>query len=120
MTDNRESRDFIIDILAQINKIKKFTLGVTFEEFSNNDEKIYAVIHCLAIIGEAANKITKPVQRRYKNIKWREMTSMRNILIHYYYGANEKVIWKTIKNDIPELEKQVSTMLIDFPIEKQD
>jgi uncharacterized protein with HEPN domain len=32
---------------------------------------------------------------------------MRNKLIHDYFGVNKKVVWKTVKEDLPTLKKQI-------------
>lgn len=114
MNGERQVIDFINDILNQIEKSKKFLKGVTYEQFIINDEKLYAVIHCLAIMGEAANKIPKSVQKTYNYIKWKEIITMRNILIHYYYGADEMIIWKTVVNDLPDLEEQILKLRKDL------
>ena len=73
-------------------------------------KKLFAVIRCLEIIGEAANRIPKDIQDTNKDIIWEEIIGMRNILIHYYYGADDEVIWKTIKQDIPKLYKNISVL----------
>jgi uncharacterized protein with HEPN domain len=31
---------------------------------------------------------------------------MRDKLIHDYFGVNQKVVWKTVKEDLPALKKQ--------------
>lgn len=36
---------------------------------------------------------------------------MRNILIHRYFGTSEKVLWLTIEQDLPILEKQMEAIL---------
>ena len=107
MKVERKIDDLINDILNQITKIKKYISGISYEELVQNNEKLDAIIYCLAVIGEAANKIPKEVQIHHKDIKWRKIISMRNILVHYYYGADDMVIWKTINNDLPDLENQI-------------
>jgi uncharacterized protein with HEPN domain len=32
---------------------------------------------------------------------------MRDILIHQYFGVDLKIVWKTIKKDIPELKNEI-------------
>ena len=35
------------------------------------------------------------------------MTGMRDKLIHDYAGVDANVVWKTIKDDLPELKGQI-------------
>ena len=32
---------------------------------------------------------------------------MRNIMIHEYFGIDYKIVWKTIKIEIPKLKKDI-------------
>ena len=48
--------------------------------------------------------ISENLKQSYYDIPWREMAGMRDKLIHDYLGVDVKVIWETIKNDIPILE----------------
>ena len=52
-------RDYLVDILDAIAKIESFVAGVDFASFQANDEKVYAVIRALEIIGEAAKSIPR-------------------------------------------------------------
>ena len=32
---------------------------------------------------------------------------MRDIIIHEYFGVNLERVWKTVKDDLPELKKKI-------------
>lgn len=79
--------------------------GMTFEQFSQDDKTAYAVVRALEIIGEATKKIPDAVRDQYPQIPWREMAGMRDKLIHDYFGVNLGVVWKTVQEDLPLLQK---------------
>jgi uncharacterized protein with HEPN domain len=57
MTSPREKRnagEYLSDMRDAIRAAREFSRDVTFEEFRNNREKQFAVIHALEIVGEAA------------------------------------------------------------------
>lgn len=65
------------------------------------------------MIGEASKHIPESVRTKYSAIPWNEMTGIRNMLIHEYFGVDIKIIWSTVKKDLPSLKKQ----LILIPLE---
>jgi uncharacterized protein with HEPN domain len=93
------------DIIDCIGKIKKYTSGITFDQFCKDDQVIDAVIRNLEIIGEAAAHIPLEVQEKYPDLAWLEMRGMRNIVVHEYFGVSLPIIWQTIKKDLNPLEK---------------
>lgn len=73
---------YIHDILEAIRRIEKYLKGMTFEEFSEDDKTLDAVVRNFAIIGEAAKRVPAIVWRRYPEIAWKRMSGMRDKVIH--------------------------------------
>ncbi len=103
MSDERLIKDYLIDILESIQDITDFTKGMTIDQFSVDRKTVKAVIRCLEVIGEAANKIPNDVREKYSEVPWTEIIGMRNRLIHEYFGVDVHIIWQTIQEDIKPL-----------------
>lgn len=88
----RDIKLYLIDIKDAIEKIQKYTKSVDFKKFSNNNEKIDAVIRNFEIIGEAAKYISDEIKNDYDEIDWTDITGMRNILTHEYFGVDLNII----------------------------
>jgi uncharacterized protein with HEPN domain len=58
----REPFLLIQDRLESIQKIKSYTLGMTWQDFQNDDKTIDAVIRNFEIIGEAANRVPDDIK----------------------------------------------------------
>lgn len=106
---------FINHILDAITAIEKFTQEVSYEEFVENKEKHSAVIRQFEIIGEAINQLEKSFKEKNKslkdfNIPIEAIVEMRNILIHEYFGVDLELVWDTIKEDLPNLKKQLGVL----------
>lgn len=95
---------FIEDILESINKIEKYTKGLSFEGFEQSNLIIDAVIRNLEVIGEAANKIPESIRKDHSEIPWRKMIDFRNILIHEYFGVDLSIVWIVATQNIIELK----------------
>ncbi|MCX6718732.1 MAG: DUF86 domain-containing protein [Candidatus Staskawiczbacteria bacterium] len=117
-SSKREYKDYILDIYNSIEEIEKFVEGFSFEEFQNDKKTIYAVVRAIEIIGEATKNVPTSIKKINSEIKWAKVKGMRNKLIHEYFGVNIKVVWKTIKEDIPELKEKMAGLLKELKINK--
>ena len=107
MKDNIGDIAKIQHILDAIAEIQVYTKEATFHTFLQNSMMHSACIRQLEIIGEAASRLSDELRRETKNIVWREIIGLRNILIHDYFGVDLNIIWEIIKNDIPKLKTQI-------------
>jgi len=101
----KEYLDYIEDIINSIKNIENFTEGMDFEIFEKDEKTSHAVIRALEIIGEAARNIPEEIRKKYPKVPLRDAVGMRDKLIHEYFGVNKKVVWNTIKNDLPILKE---------------
>ena len=70
-----------------------------------------ALIRLVEIIGEAAGRVSQAGQAQYNEIPWREVTGMRNRLIHGYDSVDLGVLWDTVELDLPPLISQLEKIL---------
>ena len=99
------------DILACIEKIQRYTAGLTLDQFRSNQMIADAVIRNFEIIGEAAGYIPETIQDKYPELAWLEMRGMRNIMIHEYFGVSLPIIWRTITHDLGPLAEGLKNLL---------
>lgn len=88
----RDWQDRIRDILDAIAEIQKFTHGMAYEVFCEDDKSIRAVEMNFIIIGEAANQIPEEIEEKYPEIPWSLMRAMRNRIVHAYFNVDEKLM----------------------------
>jgi uncharacterized protein with HEPN domain len=107
----RDYTDALHDMLIAMSKAETFVADVSYDLFVNNDEKVFAVIRALEIVGEAARSVPEDVRARYPEAPWREITGMRDKLIHRYYGVDLRRVWETVQEDLPRLKVIVTRIL---------
>lgn len=75
---------------------------------------MYAVVRCIEVIGEAAQKVPKSIREKYPSIPWTKMAGMRNKMIHEYFGVDVRILWETVREDIPSLKLLIQEVVEDF------
>ena len=111
MKNQRDYLDYLNDIYDSINKGITFIGEMTFEEFSKDEKTQFALIRVIEVIGEASKKIPTEIKDQSKEIPWREIGGMRDLLIHDYFGINIQVVWETAKKDLPELKEKIQKLI---------
>ena len=66
-------------------------------------------------LGEAANQLTDDFKAAHPDIPWRDMTDMRNFIVHAYFDTDLDTMWKTVQEDLPALITQLEAILSDDP-----
>ncbi len=111
----RNQRLYLQDILAAIESIEAFVAGMDLEAFQADDKTASAVIRKFEIIGEAVRNVPEDIRTAYSEVAWKEMAGMRDRLIHFYMGVNYRLIWQTIKNDLPLTKAHIRQILKENP-----
>jgi uncharacterized protein with HEPN domain len=87
------------------------TEGKTRADLDEDRQLNLALVRLLEIIGEAATRIPKEDQARYKDISWPEIVSLRNRLIHGYDTVDFDILWQILKRDLPRLIESLRKIL---------
>lgn len=107
----RDYRLYIDDIIAAMEKIRTYSKEMSFEDFSADEKVVDATIRNFEVIGEAVKHLPSKLKKRYPNIPWKTMAGMRDKLIHEYFGVNKRVLWRTIKEELPPIEPLIRDVL---------
>jgi uncharacterized protein with HEPN domain len=109
------SRDklYIRHILMAIDKIIEYT-AVGYDDFLTHSHWQDAVIRQLEIIGEATKHISTELRDLHKEVPWRRIAGLRDVLVHDYMGVDLNAVWQITQKEIPELESHVRAILDDL------
>ncbi|MDE3089798.1 MAG: DUF86 domain-containing protein [Chloroflexota bacterium] len=110
MSDRRD-RDYIGDIRDAIERIQRYTNGMSREQFEEDEKTQDAVIRNLEVIGEAAKGVSTSARRENLSIPWKDLAGVRDKLIHHYFGVNLAIVWKIIHDDLATLQSQLEEIL---------
>lgn len=105
--------DYLQHILEAIGHIQDYTTDMDLAAFLADRKTSDAVIRNLEVIGEACNNISKnhpDFALQHANVPWGFAYEMRNALAHGYFTVDLAIVWQTVQNDLPSLQKQVTAL----------
>lgn len=86
------------------------------EALQKNQQVQDAIVRNIEIIGEAVNKIHNLAPdfiNRHPELPWARMRGMRNVVLHEYFFVDLKIVWTTVKDDLPRLKQQIDGLLVE-------
>jgi len=104
---NKDPKIFLEHILQCIELIEEYVEGITKQQFLKSVQLQDSIIRRIEIMGEAVKNIPKRVKDRYPDIAWKEISGMRDILIHEYFGVDLGLTWRVATKDIRRLKKSI-------------
>jgi len=104
LEDMRRAADFLV----------KMTAGRSREDYRTDELFRSAIERKFEIIGEALNRIHKADAILATRITaYRQIISLRNILIHGYDIVDDELIWNIVEVNLPDLKQQIDQILAE-------
>jgi uncharacterized protein with HEPN domain len=107
---DRRLIDYLGHILSAIERIRRYTAGMSEQSFLRNELVQDAVIRNLEIIGEASRKIMTGFPNfcaAHPDIPFASAYQMRNAIAHGYFATDFEIVWRTLLNDLPGFEAKL-------------
>ena len=104
-------RRWLDDMRHHIAMAERFTTGIGYETFKDDDRTVYAVTRCLEIVSEASRRLPDALKARHPSIAWREMAAAGNIYRHEYEDVAASRVWRTVTLSLPLLRAVVEREL---------
>jgi len=82
-------------------------LGLSFEDFEENNLITDAVVRNIEIIGEAAKNVPAEIQNQFTDIPWQKLRGIRNRIVHDYFEVDRTIIWYIVTNELTPLKKSL-------------
>ena len=103
-------------MLRHIRAVLSYCEGVgSLEEFEADPMRTDAAVFNLMQLGELAkDALSDEAKAQIRTIPWQQIYGMRNRIVHGYAGVSMQIIWDTIHDDLPELQKEFEELLADI------
>lgn len=118
MSGARDAGAPLEDMIDACERILLFTAGLTDAEVTSEDSPVWgAVLHHLAVAGEAAKRVPPAIQRRRPAVDWRRIAGMRDKVIHCYFGIEKQLVIRAVRESIPGVLPQLRSLLRELDAE---
>jgi uncharacterized protein with HEPN domain len=87
--------------------------GQTIDDLEEDEIRTLALVRLLEIVGEAANGVSHEVQASYPDIRWAEIISLRNRLIHGYFFIDFGIVWRITTENLPPPVERLQELVAD-------
>lgn len=92
-------------------KARQFISGRTRADLDSDEMLTLSLTRLLEILGEAAKAVPDEIKQQRPDIPWRQISGMRNRLIHGYYHVDLDIVWAIVTQDLPPLVEALQELL---------
>jgi len=82
------------DIVREAELADQFVMGMTYDQFVGDEKTVHAV-----------------VRARHTDVPWRNITGMRDRLIHSYREVNYRIVWGAVRDELPKIRPVLENLI---------
>ena len=83
----------------------------SFDRFVTESVFRNACCMCILQIGELCKVVSDDIRNEESQIPWRQWCGVRDVFAHQYSNLDYESAWETVQEDLPELKKEISSIL---------
>jgi uncharacterized protein with HEPN domain len=106
--------DYLEHILEALERIQRYTVGKSADEFLTSTLLQDGVLRNLAIIGEVTHRLQLDAPEfalMHTEIPFAKIYATRNRITHAYEEVDMGILWNLVLNDVPALQPKIVTTL---------
>lgn len=89
---SRDSELYLRDIAEACAQIRAWTAGMDATSFRADARTTAAVERNLLVIGEAAKHIPESLRAKAREVNWRKVCGLRDVLAHAYFSVDADIL----------------------------
>ena len=103
MNNTKNDSYYVEKILTDLNFIKQHMTGVTKKELSENEILLDSMMFRLIQLSENSKKLSDKYIESHPYIPWKDISGLRNRIVHDYGNVGLEIVYVTLSADIPAL-----------------
>ena len=105
--DDKYYRDKLVE---DVDFIIEHMENQTKESLETNPVLLDSMMFRLIQVSENARSLSDDFKEKYNGIPWMAIYGLRNRIVHDYGNVDLKIIFDTLKNDVPEVAKMLESI----------
>jgi uncharacterized protein with HEPN domain len=103
----------LYDMFQNIVAARRFTRYMSQSDFVSDERSVYAVAYALLMMSRASIRASHVQRSREldRAIPWDTIRTVSRRLSHFYQSIDAKVLWRTVREDLPPIETELRRIL---------
>jgi uncharacterized protein with HEPN domain len=93
------------DILEAAERVRETLGDLSLEALEADWQRHWVIQRGIEIISEASRHLPDEMKARHPEIPWSKVAGIGSVLRHGYEDIEASVLWKVVREDLPELER---------------
>ena len=111
----RDDAVFLVDMLNHAREAVELLGNASANDLKSDRVTELALRKLVEVVGEAANRVSPTTRQRHPEIAWPQIIGVRNRLVHGYDIVDLSILGDVVRNDLPSLVKQLSSIVGEGP-----
>jgi uncharacterized protein with HEPN domain len=103
-------RVLLVHMHECLQRIQEYTAGDR-ARFESSRLVQDATVRNLQTLAESSQRLSNDIKGTEPGIPWRELSGLRNVIVHGYLGMDMVAVWLVIEQDLPPLAAAVRRMI---------
>jgi uncharacterized protein with HEPN domain len=109
----KDDKLYLIYIEECVGRIEEYTADGR-DSFFDDRKTQDAVLRNLHTMAESVQRLSSEIKARHPGVDWQSISGFRNVVVHDYLGVNLNRVWEIVSADLPELRKEVESMIAEI------
>lgn len=109
---------YLIHILERIDRIQQYTAS-GYQSFRQETMIQDAVLRNLHTLSESTQRVSNALKDAHPEVDWPGIARFRNVVVHEYLGIDLARIWDIVQDDLPDLKRSISLILLELDSSNQ-
>jgi len=86
-------------------RVREVLGDLSIDDLEADWQRHWLIQRGIGIISEASRHLPKDIKARHPEIPWVKVAGIGNVLRHGYESVSAPVLWKLVREDLPQLEQ---------------